>query len=115
MYLKIIHYSSLVYLLKWKSSHALGRPDVKYVESHDNHLVIYIFNIKYFNRGHPRGWFGNKSFPKLADFSLSWAEGEEKMYRIYRVCREVQSLDQNFSLKSLQNFSLSESSRMTPV
>ena len=29
--------------------------------------------------------------------SLSWAEGEVKMYRIYR---EIQKLDQNFSLKS---------------
>ena len=43
--------------------------------------------------------------------SLSWAEGEVKMYRMYR---EIQNLDQNFSLKLLQNFSLSESSRMTP-
>ena len=29
--------------------------------------------------------------------SLSWAEGEVKMYRIYK---EIQNLDQNFSLKS---------------
>ena len=29
-------------------------------------------------RGHPRGQFGRKSLPKLADFSLSWAEGEVK-------------------------------------
>ena len=48
-------------------------------------------------RGHPRGWFGRKSLPMLADFSLSWAEGEVKMYRMYS---EVQNLDQNFSLKS---------------
>ena len=48
-------------------------------------------------RGHPRGRFGRKSLPKLADFSLSWAEGEVKMYRMYR---EIQNLDQNFSLKS---------------
>ena len=48
-------------------------------------------------RGHPRGQFGRKSLPKLADFSLSWAEGEVKMYRMYR---EIQNLDQNFSLKS---------------
>ena len=44
--------------------------------------------------------------------SLSWAEGEVKMYRMYR---EIQNLDQKFSLKLLQNFSFSESSRMTPV
>ena len=43
------------------------------------------------DRGHPRGWFGRKSLPKLADFSLSWAEGEVKMYRMYR---EIQNLDQ---------------------
>ena len=49
------------------------------------------------NRGHPRGRFGRKSLPKLADFSLSWVEGEVKMYRMYR---EIQNLDQNFSLKS---------------
>ena len=48
-------------------------------------------------RGHPRGRFGRKSLPKLADFSLSWAEGEVKMYRMYR---EIQNLDQNFSPKS---------------
>ena len=35
--------------------------------------------------------------PKLADFSLSWAEGEVKMYRMDR---EIQNLDHNFSLKS---------------
>ena len=53
--------------------------------------------------------------------SLSWltspclGEGEMKMYRMYR---EILNLDQNFSpeiLKLSQNFSLSESSRMTPV
>ena len=33
------------------------------------------------------------------------------MYRLYR---EIQNLDQNFSLKLLQNFSIYESSRMTP-
>ena len=33
------------------------------------------------------------------------------MYRIYR---EIQNLDQNFSLKLLQNFSLSEICRMAP-
>ena len=62
-------------------------------------------------RGHPRGRFGRKSLPKLTDFSLSRAEGEVKMYRIYR---DIQNLDQNFFLKLLQNSSLSESSRMTP-
>ena len=54
-------------------------------------------NAFYRARGHPRGRFGRKSLPKLADFSLSWAEGEVKMYRIYR---EILNLDQNFSLKS---------------
>ena len=49
------------------------------------------------SRGHPRGRFGRKSLPNLADFSLSWAGGEVKMYRMYR---EIQNLDQNFSLKS---------------
>ena len=65
-------------------------------------------------RGHPRGRLGRISLPKLklADISLSWAEGEVKMYRMYR---EIQTLDQNFSLKSSQNFSLSERSKMTPV
>ena len=48
-------------------------------------------------RVHPWGRFGRKSLPKLADFSLSWAEGEVKMYRMYR---KIQNLDQNFSLKS---------------
>ena len=48
-------------------------------------------------RGHPRGRLGRKSLPKLDDFSLSWAEGEVKMYRMYR---EIQNLDRNFSLKS---------------
>ena len=64
-------------------------------------------------RGHSRGRFGRKCLPKLADFSLSWAEGEVKMYRMYR---EIQNLDQNLPeiLKLSQNFSLSESSRMTP-
>ena len=46
---------------------------------------------------HPRRWFGRNSLPKLADFSLFWAEGEVKMYRTYR---KIQNLDQNFSLKS---------------
>ena len=50
-------------------------------------------------RGNPRGQLGRKSLLKLADFSLSWAEGEVKMYRIY-TCRKIQDLDQNFSLKS---------------
>ena len=48
-------------------------------------------------RAQPRGRFGRNSLPKLADFSLFWAEGEVKMYRTYR---EIQNLDQNFSLKS---------------
>ena len=43
------------------------------------------------------GDLGEKGLSKLADFSLSWAEGEVKMYRMYR---EMQNLDQNFSLKS---------------
>ena len=34
---------------------------------------------------------------------------------MFRMYREIQTLDQNFSLKSLQNFSLSESFKMTPV
>ena len=36
---------------------------------------------------------------------------------MYRMYKEIQNLDQNFSeiLKLLQNFSLSESSRMTPA
>ena len=37
------------------------------------------------SRGHPRGRFGRKSLPELADFFLFWAEGEVKMYRMYRV------------------------------
>ena len=54
--------------------------------------------VKYSSfRGHPRGQFGGRSLPMLADFLLSWAEREVKMYRMYRV---VQNLDQNFSLKS---------------
>ena len=47
-------------------------------------------------RGHPGGRFGRKSLPKLADFSLSWAKEEVNIYRMYR---EIQNLDQNFSLK----------------
>ena len=80
--------------------------------------LYYTYRIypKYWNtltpKGHPRGRFGRKSLPKLADFFLSWAEGEVKMYRMNR---EIQNSDQNFSLKLSQNFSLSESSRMTPV
>ena len=45
-------------------------------------------------KAQPRGQFGRNSLPKLADFSLCWAEGEVKMYRTYR---EIQNLDQNFS------------------
>ena len=48
-------------------------------------------------RGHPTGRFGRKSLPKLTDFSLNWPEGEVKMNRMYR---EIQNLNQNFSLKS---------------
>ena len=48
------------------------------------------------NRAQPRGRFGRNSLPKLADFSLFSAEGEVKMYR---TCRQIQNLDQNFSLK----------------
>ena len=72
-----------------------------------------IQRISQLERGHPRLWFGRKSLPKLADFSLSWAEGEVKMFRLYR---EIQNLDQNLpeSLNISQNFSLSESSRMAP-
>ena len=44
------------------------------------------------------GDLGEKSLPKLADFSLSWAVREVKMYRMFR---EIQNLDQNFSLKLL--------------
>ena len=33
---------------------------------------------------------------------------------MYRMYREIQNLNQNLSLKLSQNFSLSESSRMTP-
>ena len=78
-----------------------------------NLLVTSIASDKtlFSTRGHPRGRFGRKSLPKLADISLSWAEGEVKMYRKYR---EIQNLGQNFSLKSW-NFSLSENLRMTPV
>ena len=67
--------------------------------SHSTQLIeeqVLNFIIRPLCRGHPRGWFGRKSLPKLADFSLSWAEGEKKMYRMYR---EIQNLDQNF-LKS---------------
>ena len=62
---------------------------------------IHILNDKqcrwFGSRGHPRGRFERKSLLRLADFSLSWAEGKVKMYRMYR---EIQNLDQNFSLKS---------------
>ena len=59
-----------------------------------------------FNRGHPRWRFGRKSLPKLADFSLSWAEGEVKIYRMYREIQnflpkllpEIPKLAENFSL-----------------
>ena len=52
----------------------------------------------------------------MAHFSLFWAEGEVLMYRTYR---KIQDLDQTKLLpeiqKMLQNFSLSESSRLTPA
>ena len=57
--------------------------------------MLEINNLTY--RGHPRGQFGRKSLPKLADFSLSWAEREVKMYRMYW---KTKNLDQNISLKS---------------
>ena len=60
----------------------------------------------------PRGRFGRKSLPELVHFSLLWVEGEVSMYRTYR---EIQNLYQNFSLKMMQNFSLSESSRLSQV
>ena len=65
-------------------------------------------------RGHPRGRFGRKSLPKLADFSLAWAEGEVKMYIMYR---EIQNLAKTspWNPELGQNFSLSESSKMTPA
>ena len=61
-----------------------------------------------------QGDLEKKSLPKLADFSLSSAEGEVKMYSMYR---EIQNLDQNFFLKSrnCHKTSLSESFRMTPA
>ena len=34
-------------------------------------------------RTQPRWRYGRKSLPKLDHFSLLWAEGEDKMYRIY--------------------------------
>ena len=78
------------------------------------HQCIEISYFWWLYRGHPRGRFRRKSLPKLADFSQSWAEGEVKMYRMYR---EIQNFDQNFSLKSWNccKTSLSESSRMTHV
>ena len=50
--------------------------------------MLWVDNV----RDHPRGRFGRKSLPKLADLSLSWTEGEMEMYRYYR---EIQNLDQN--------------------
>ena len=64
-------------------------------------------------RGHPRGQFGRKSLPKLADFSLSSAEGEVKMYRMYREIPKFGPKLLPEILNMLLNFSLSESSRMT--
>ena len=49
------------------------------------------------SRAQPRVRFGRNSLPKLADFSLFCTEREVKMFRTYR---EIQNLDQNFSLKS---------------
>ena len=63
-------------------------------------------------RAQPRRRFGRKSLPKLADFS--YFEQREKL-KCKRRYREIQFLDQNFSLKLSQNFSLSESSRLTPA
>ena len=54
-----------------------------------------LFNVSMHYRAQPSRRFGRNSLPKLADFSLFWAEGEVKMYRTYR---EIQNLDQNFSL-----------------
>ena len=65
--------------------------------------------------GHPRGRFGRKSLRKLADFSLSSAEGEVKMYRMYSVVKKFGPKLLPEILKLSQNFSLSESSRMTPA
>ena len=67
------------------------------------------------DRGHPRGWFGRK-------VALSWLtspyfELREKWKCIEHIGK-LKNLDQNFSLKVLkmsQNFSLSESSRLTPA
>ena len=52
---------------------------------------------KFPTRAQPRGRFGRKSLPELADFSLFWAGREAEMYRTYW---ETQNLDQNVSLKS---------------
>ena len=56
-----------------------------------------VIHYDLYSRAQPRGRFGRKSLPKLVHFSLLWAEGEVSMYRTYR---EIQNLDQNFSLKS---------------
>ena len=60
-------------------------------------MNIMLWNYESVCKAQPRGRFGRNILPKLADFSLCWAEGEVKMYRTYR---EIQNLDQNFSLKS---------------
>ena len=58
----------------------------------------FLAGIRYaVSRAQPRERFGRNSLPKLADFSLFWAEGEVKRYR---TDREIQNLHQNFSLKS---------------